>query len=73
MAGPAQEMPEAERTVVAGTAERNSGGLLQEIIAGATDGSKPVSELLRSMQVLGKRGGAAISTQPHPQVPAYRL
>jgi hypothetical protein len=33
-------------------------GLLQEIITGATDGTKPVSELLRSMQVLAVRGGA---------------
>lgn len=33
-------------------------GLLQEIITGATDGTKPVAELLRSVQVLAMRGGA---------------
>jgi len=33
-------------------------GLLQEIITGAMDDTKPVSALLRSMQVLAKRGGA---------------
>jgi AbiTii-like protein len=33
-------------------------GLLQEIIAGATDGSTPVSQLLRSVYVLAVRGGA---------------
>lgn len=33
-------------------------GLLQQIISGATDGTKPVAELLRSAQVLAVRGGA---------------
>lgn len=33
-------------------------GLLSDIIDGATDGSRPVSQLLRSVQVLAIRGGA---------------
>ncbi len=33
-------------------------GLLQEIVAGATSSTKPVSELLRLVQILAVRGGA---------------
>jgi hypothetical protein len=44
---------------VRGRQGRNDVGLLQEIITGAMDGTKPVSELLRAMQVLAKRGGAS--------------
>jgi len=57
----AQETAEAGGTVVGRRGKERGGGsvgLLQEIIAGVTAGSKPVSELLRSMQVLAKRGGA---------------